>query len=70
MKEKCILAHKFDYDPCLVMSEAKGSYTCNACGMSFSSNEELMSHNRQAHAAAEGAQLRQSEEAQRQRSEQ
>jgi hypothetical protein len=67
MKEKCILAHKVDYDSCFVMSEAKGSNTCNTCGMSLSSNEELTSHNSQAHAAAaDGAQLRQSQEAQRQ----
>ena len=53
-----------------IMSETrKGSYTCSECGASFSRHEDLVKHNVDAHGAALGAQLRQSEEIQKQRRE-
>jgi transcription elongation factor Elf1 len=53
-----------------IMSETrKGSYTCSDCGASFSTHEGLVNHNVDAHGAALGAQLRQSEEIQKQRRE-
>ena len=52
------------------MSETrKDSYTCSDCGASFSTHEDLVKHNVDAHGAALGAQLRQSEEIQKQRRE-
>ena len=52
------------------MSEGKeSSYTCSSCGASFSTHEGLVNHNVEAHGAALGAQLRQSEEIQKQRRE-
>jgi transcription elongation factor Elf1 len=53
-----------------IMSETrKDSYTCSDCGASFSTHEDLVKHNVDAHGAALGAQLRQSEEIQKQRRE-
>lgn len=49
------------------MSEAKGKYTCEACGGSFYLHEDLVRHNANAHGAAVGTQLRQSEEIKKQR---
>jgi hypothetical protein len=50
------------------MSETKSNkYTCEACGASFFLHEDLVKHNVQAHDASLGAQLRQSEEIQKQR---
>lgn len=49
------------------MSEAKGKYTCEACGASFYLHEDLVRHNANAHGAAIGTQLRQSEEIKKQR---
>jgi len=49
------------------MSETKGNYTCEACNSTFSTHEGLVNHNVEAHGAALGAQLRQSEEIQKQR---
>jgi hypothetical protein len=52
------------------MSEKReGNYTCSDCGASFSTHEGLVNHNVEAHGAALGAQLRQSEEIQKQRRE-
>ncbi|MDQ3851394.1 MAG: hypothetical protein M3299_01005 [Thermoproteota archaeon] len=52
------------------MSERReGSYTCSDCGASFTTHEDLVNHNVKAHGAALGAQLRQSEEIQKQRRE-
>ena len=50
------------------MAENK-KFTCEACGVSFSTHEGLVNHNVDSHGAAIGAQLRQSEEIQKQRSE-
>ena len=50
------------------MAENK-KFTCEACGASFSTHEGLVNHNVDSHGAAIGAQLRQSEEIQKQRSE-
>ena len=47
----------------------EGSYTCTECGASFSTHEGLVNHNVNVHGAAVGAQLRQSEEIQKQREE-
>jgi len=49
------------------MSEAKGKYTCEACGASFYLHEDLVRHNANAHGAAVGTQLRQSEEIKKER---
>ena len=52
------------------MSEGRESgYTCSSCGASFSTHEGLVNHNVDIHGAAIGAQLRQSEEIQKQRRE-
>lgn len=52
------------------MSDGKESgYSCSSCGVSFSTHEGLVNHNVEAHGAALGAQLRQSEEIQKQRRE-
>ena len=51
----------------IYMSETKGRYTCEACGASFNLHEDLVRHNANAHGAAIGTQLRQSEEIQKQR---
>ncbi len=52
------------------MSEGSESgYTCSSCGASFSTHEGLVNHNVDIHGAAVGAQLRQSEEIQKQRRE-
>jgi hypothetical protein len=52
------------------MSEpTEGSYTCTDCGASFSTHEGLVNHNVDAHGAAVGVQLRQSEEVKKQRQE-
>jgi hypothetical protein len=50
------------------MAENK-KFTCEACGALFSTHEGLVNHNVDSHGAAIGAQLRQSEEIQKQRSE-
>jgi len=44
-------------------------FTCEACGASFSTHQELVNHNVDSHGGAIGAQLRQSEEIQKQRAE-
>lgn len=49
------------------MSETKGKYTCEACGASFNTHEALVNHNVEIHGAAIGAQLRQSDEIQKER---
>ena len=52
------------------MSETREhGYTCSDCGASFSTQEGLVNHNVDFHGAAVGAQLRQSEEIQKQRRE-
>jgi uncharacterized C2H2 Zn-finger protein len=52
------------------MSEGRESgYTCSSCGASFRTHESLVNHNVETHGAAIGAQLRQSEEIQKQRRE-
>ncbi len=45
------------------------SYRCTDCGASFATHEGLVNHNVDVHGAAVGAQLRQSEEIQKQREE-
>lgn len=67
--EETIQPYKCNFATSLHMSETKGGYNCTACGASFSSHEGLVNHNREAHGAAEGAQIRQSEEIQKQRRE-
>lgn len=49
------------------MPELKNEYTCAACGASFRLHEDLVRHNKNAHGAPIGTQLRQSEEIQKQR---
>ncbi len=52
------------------MSETReGGYTCSDCGATFSTHAGLVNHNVEVHGAAVGAQLRQSEEIQKQRRE-
>jgi hypothetical protein len=48
---------------------AENKFTCEACGASFSTHEELVHHNVESHGAALGEQIRQSEEIQKQRAE-
>ena len=61
---------KYDFASMLYMSEKReGSYKCSDCGASFSTHEGLVNHNVDSHGAAVGVQLRQSEEIQKQRSE-
>jgi hypothetical protein len=55
------------YDIKRTMSESKGKYTCEACGVSFYLHEDLVRHNANAHGASIGTQLRQSEEIKKQR---
>ena len=63
-------ANKYNFASLSDMSERReGSYTCSDCGASFSTHEGLVNHNVEAHGAAVGAQLRQSEENQKQRRE-
>lgn len=63
-------ADKYNLDLYHIISETrKGSYTCSDCGASFSTHEGLVNHNVDAHGAAVGVQLRQSEEIQKQRRE-
>ena len=45
------------------------SFSCEACGVSFSTHEALVNHNVNSHGAAIGTQLRQSEEIKKQRAE-
>lgn len=45
----------------------EGSYTCTECGASFDTHQGLVNHKVDAHGAALGAQIRQSEEIQKQR---
>jgi transcription elongation factor Elf1 len=47
----------------------ENTFTCDACGASFSTHQALVNHNVDSHSAAIGAQLRQSEEIQKQRAE-
>ncbi len=49
------------------MPDTNNRYGCDICKTSFSSHEALIHHNINAHGAALGAQLRQSEEIQKQR---
>ncbi len=61
---------KYDFGLYYTMSERRqDSYTCSECGASFSTHEGLVNHNVDIHGAALGAQLRQSEEIQKQRRE-
>ena len=48
---------------------AENSFTCEACGASFSTHQGLVNHNVDSHGAAIGTQLRQSGEIQKQRAE-
>jgi hypothetical protein len=45
----------------------ENTFSCDACGASFSTHQGLVNHNVHSHGAAIGAQLRQSEEIQKQR---
>jgi transcription elongation factor Elf1 len=63
-------ADKYNFAYTLDNSETReGGYTCSDCGASFSTHEGLVNHNVDVHGAAVGAQLRQSEEIQKQRRE-
>jgi predicted nucleic acid-binding Zn ribbon protein len=53
--------------PIVNMPDAKGKYDCKECGTSFAIHEALVNHNVSTHGAAIGAQLRQSEEIEKQR---
>lgn len=44
-----------------------GKFVCEACGASFATHGGLVNHNVEAHGAAIGAQLRQSEEIRKER---
>jgi transcription elongation factor Elf1 len=45
----------------------ENTFTCDACGASFSTHQALVNHNVDSHSAAIGAQLRRSEEIQKQK---
>lgn len=47
----------------------ENTFTCEACGASFSTHQGLVNHNVDSHGAAIGTQLRQSGEIQKQRAE-
>ena len=47
----------------------ENTFSCEACGASFNNHQGLVNHNVDSHGAAIGAQLRQSEEIQKQRAE-
>lgn len=49
------------------MPDTKGKYDCKECGTSFATHEALVNHNVSTHGAAIGAQIRQSEEIEKQR---